>query len=258
MRELVYLSDRKLRQFLGDRRRRWWQRTGVEGELKIPFLGQLKLTRAAEDAERPELDEVIAQIEESTRAARWYADETVRPGQWVQFEAPLNYSAMGRKYFHSAVLFLDSGQQDVRLLLHGSPEHLLIGRDRRVAVDSELDKFAEGLNSPSYEYFWYYVAGGRYGLTFHTDPRDAIRAVWAEGPQGFSKGDIQSALRLTVDLLDERFSPVTAAWMAGYARVTASTTLLRQPGTDPARLVVATPLYVEYVHPPEADELSGA
>lgn len=44
MRELVYLSDRKLQQFLPDRRP-WWRRVQVEGQLKIPVLGHVAITR---------------------------------------------------------------------------------------------------------------------------------------------------------------------------------------------------------------------
>ena len=41
----------------------------------------------------------------------------------------------------------------------------------------------------------------------------------------------------------------TAAWMAGYARIT-SVVNLKDRASEDHRLITATPLYVEYISPP--------
>lgn len=108
MRELIYLSERKLQQFTLDRRRHWWHRVGLEGEVKLPALGGVRISRSADDSTRKaDLDQVIAALERSDRAARWYTEDGLQPGQWVHFEARLNYRVMDEDNFLSTVIFID-------------------------------------------------------------------------------------------------------------------------------------------------------
>ncbi|WP_267880472.1 SAVMC3_10250 family protein [Streptomyces sp. LaPpAH-108] len=60
--------------------------------------------------------------------ADWYAAPDLRPGQWVQFEAPLRCVMLSGAH-QDLVLFVDpaaGGETDrgCRLLMHGSARHL--------------------------------------------------------------------------------------------------------------------------------------
>jgi hypothetical protein len=91
VRELVYLSKRKLRKFdLG-----WWRdlRARVKATIKPPgieFTVETDIRRSDLSA----LDTVIVAPERSDRAPVWFT-ENVQPGQWVHFEAPMSYTTIG-------------------------------------------------------------------------------------------------------------------------------------------------------------------
>jgi uncharacterized protein DUF7019 len=261
VRELVYLSNRKLEQFMLSRPRRWWQRAGVEGEVRLPGLGGVKVTRPNEPAERslPELDRVIDALEQSERAARWFTEDGLRPGQWVHFEAQLNHSVMDEENFRSAVLFLQPGWttsptgRHLQLLLHGSAEHLVGAPPRPVQMSLEVyqGRFSD------HTFF--------HNVHASNELRRSVRAVAGEldhlhhNPQPGEASEIDETIEsddwfaqtvaTIVQRMDDRLSSATAAWMAGYARITA--TVLRPDYYPPLHVVVGTPLYVEYVEAPD-------
>lgn len=273
MRELIYLSERKLRQFMNVRRPRWWHRLTLEGRLTIPFVGSARVSRSPESPFEPRsnLDAIIAEIEGGERATRWFTDKTLTAGQWIQFEAPMNYSSVKDKYFGSVVLFADTGSQfagysseGVRLLLHGSSEHLAgsVATNRRnVTPGAVLDQSVPVRDdSGSDVAYIYHIARkgyifelGRAGEVF-----SQLSAALTQGEDMIlEKGghnvlyehmemDFATALQMTVHILDQFFIPETAAWMKGRARVTA---VIEESSNDP-KVVVATPLYVEYSTPP--------
>lgn len=124
VRELVYLSKRKLRQFdLG-----WWRdlRARVKATIKPPGI-ELTVETDVRRSDLAVLDAVIAALERSDRAPVWFTED-VQPGQWVRFEAPMSYTTIG-----TAIVFLDVDEQSqaypsggqVRLMLHGSAVHLV-------------------------------------------------------------------------------------------------------------------------------------
>jgi hypothetical protein len=281
MREFVYLSERKLRQFTASSSRspRWWQRLGFEGELAFPPFGRAKVASQESSGVPPTLtvDEVIAAFDAGDRHAGWFADGHVRAGQWVFFEAPLNHRVMEQRYFHSAALFLDSGVPaqnypaggSVRLLLHGAREHLLgvaapspVGLDVQAELDQAVPQKSSFASDTSY---LYQLAGQKFGLQNGTVgyvlpqlSQDLLRNE--EIVQDLSStpltvvrqhGNFAEALRMIVGLLDAAFVPETAAWMRGYARVTSAVDLDPISGPGEPRLVTATPLYVEYAPEPE-------
>ena len=146
MRELIYLSDRKLQQFVAGKPRRWWSRTGAEAELDVPFVGKAKVSKPEGDHSRsPSLDRVIRSLEESERAARWFEDEDLSAGQWIHFESRMNFTFM--KGLEAVVFFVDykpdeqpNQWHDERLLLHGSAAHLLEGEP----VTKSFDRYGYG------------------------------------------------------------------------------------------------------------------
>jgi hypothetical protein len=258
VRELVYLSNRKLEQFMLSRPRRWWQRAGVEGEVRLPGLGGVKVTRPNEPAERarPELDRVIDALERSERAARWFTEDDLRPGQWVHFEARLNHSVMDEENFRSAVLFLQPGWttsptgRNLQLLLHGSAEHLAGAPPRPVQMSLEVYQgrhsdhsfFHDVHASNELRRSVRDVAGELDSL--HHDPQPGEAGETIESDDWFAQ-----TVTTIVRRLEDRLSPATAAWMAGYARITAT---VRRPDVAPPQyVVVGTPLYVEYIEAPD-------
>lgn len=230
MRELIYVSQAKLRQLVPDLPGRSGRLRDVEGEVKTP-LGGFKVGKAARET-GPGLARVVAALEASPRAPKWFADPEVRPGQWVHFEAPLSYAVTG-----SVTFFLDSTTPStayptggrLRLLLHGSEEHLvgappMVGFDRSYGpLGSRWNYVIETLNA--HEQVTEETA-------FDVDRRDA------SGPP--------QRLMVMVNRVSEAMqTEFTAAWMGGYARVTA----LYPRGQG--AMLAATPLYVEYIDPPE-------
>ncbi|MFG2292806.1 SAVMC3_10250 family protein [Streptomyces sp. NPDC048603] len=247
MRELIYLSDGKLHQFVPAARR-----TPRTGALRLTTpVGGIDVDAPAADAERQRLrrlDQVDRHLQES---ARWFAEPDLRPGQWVQFEAPLHCVTLGGTY-RNLVLFADTApgrepehdrEAGCRLLMHGSAHHLL----------GHAPVPVEGPPLERYEDF-----GSSYGSVFLTHAGRVVAALAAAShpapgeaeppagdpePAGEAVGpagrDGVLALLRAIDS-----SPVldgTAVWMRGYARVTVL------PGADPGtpRCVVASPLTVE-------------
>lgn len=257
MRELVYLSEAKLAQFLPGPRGGWH----VKGSVTTP-VGSVDVDPVrAPDAELARrLERVIEQV---ARDARWYTDEGLRPGQGVQFEAPLNYGVLDERYFDQMVVFLDSGRPApnyaaggaVRLLLHGSGRHLA-GAPRSVQLADQVQEVrrygwsgggGQSGFGPSQS------PGGYLGLAQNVEMLVATmnHAEQTPKPQGTPRSarpDLAAATRRLIEALETRMYPETAAWMTGYARVTVA---LRDGDTH---YVVASPLNVEHTDSPEPPE----
>ena len=238
MRELIYLSEQKLQQFVTNKSLSWRGKVRMEGDIKIPGIGGVKIGPADPAQGKrtgPDVEKVIDALENSARAAAWFADKGARPGQWVYFEAPLSHIVIG-----GSVIFLDLGKPTdsyptggvVRLMLHGSRIHLT--------------------GSTSVEAIPMRAVGRSH---FHLMMRDLDRYLTAE-EEKFDTSTIPAnedeslpyRLNRVITTLDRSMQlELTAAWMAGYARVTAVV-----PSTPDVNLVVATPLYVEYIVEPKS------
>lgn len=231
MRELVYLSESKLAQFLPGPGGGW----RVKGSVSTP-VGTLDVDPVREpDAELARrLERVIAQV---ARGARWHTEEGLRPGEWIQFEAPLNYSVLDERYFHRMLVFLDPAGGAVRLLLHGSARHLA-GTPSSVRVAGSVeDSYDAGGGGQS--------SGGYVQLARNVERLIGTMASGADAGPDPAGPSLAAATRRLVGALDARMYPETAAWMTGYARVTVA---LRD---GDVRYVVASPLNVEHTDPPE-------
>lgn len=128
VREIVYLSESKLRQFVPAPRR--VPRTGA---LRVTTpLGGIDMDAPAASAEQGQLRHLRDVSKHVELMADWYAQPDLRPGQWVQFEAPLRCVTLGGAH-QELVLFVDPAgrgrtgsvaDEDCRLLMHGSVRHL--------------------------------------------------------------------------------------------------------------------------------------
>ncbi|NIH86517.1 SAVMC3_10250 family protein [Amycolatopsis granulosa] len=225
MRELIYVSEAKLRQLVPDLPRRPRGLRDVEAQVTTP-VGGIKVGKPARETE-PGLAGAVAALEASPRAPRWFAEPGVRPGEWVHFEAPMAYGEVG-----GAVVFLDVDEAGaeyptggrLRLLLHGSRHHLV----GSLPAERDMDDR------------WHHSMWVRFTqvLLKLTDPGQAGNA----GDERFL-GRVVTAMDRLADRLQPEFA---AAWVAGYARITA---VLPE---DERTILVATPLYVEHVAAPEA------
>ncbi|MEU2368104.1 SAVMC3_10250 family protein [Streptomyces pseudogriseolus] len=251
MQEVIYLSDRKLSQFLPGLRSAWpRQRVSVS----TPF-GGVEVDPApgpASDLWGRHLLRVVRRVEES---ARWYTEAGARPGQWIAFEAPLNYFVLDGAD-PTMVFFADTPAKDqpVRLLLHGSVDHLIAGPPARVTDETrQSGTLVRNL------------------LGSDASAPGALLAALSDdlgaGPDG-RRPSLVTALHALLARIDAQTHPETAATMRGYARVTTGFPATKSPGSpghpgSPGLpgLLVASPLYVEYaenVEYPEDTEYADA
>lgn len=177
MRELVYLSERKLGEFRQERRRGFRVR-----EIGVPGVGQVGIEQPGDS----HLDDVIDHL---GGIARWYQEDGLTPGEWVQFEATLSYLVLRQPDDHSfsVLLFADEPGRR-RLVLHGSPEHLVGAPAPPVAEVSDL--------TASF--------GANLKMMLHRYMRSP---------------DERTLLGRLLDFEDP-FDPELAAPMTGYARIT--------------------------------------
>ncbi|MEV6203227.1 SAVMC3_10250 family protein [Streptomyces sp. NPDC051771] len=235
LREFVYLSDGKISQFLSGP-----ERLRLPGALRLNTpVGGVDEDAHADGGEWERvrrLKKISKNLEEK---GRWFADDGLRPRDWVWFEAPLHCVTLRGDYRHM-VLFADPVHgQDLeyddkaacRLLFHGSA-HRLIGFAPMV-----VDGPVPGIDG-----------GSSIGTTFLTTAGHVVRALsvehdpiaeGAESPLVCLNGSGVRDLLTAVDTRNEGAS--TAAWMYGFAQVTAD--LPAEGGLS--RCVMASPLALE-------------
>ncbi|WP_328468987.1 SAVMC3_10250 family protein [Streptomyces sp. NBC_00448] len=281
--ELVYLSDAKLRQFVPLARRRFSGRLKMALKVSTPLVG-VDVSPAATNDERERLDHLRRVTEQIESHARWFTDAEHRPGQWIWFEAPLNDMLLDDPFSHM-VVFLDPGDpvegydpvdasgRKVRLLMHGSAEHLLLPalppRQEPPPAARTVTEYATGgttwtsggggsSTSPGYSEVtrsraWFRREGGQAHDTLDTLGHQDLPVLPADSPptEVSRLGHFHRGTAELVDWLDRRASAPTAAWTRGYARVTADLAYPPVGGDTAApfsRVVIASPLYVEYAH----------
>lgn len=247
MRELVYLSHRKLSQFQPERRRGGIFRRITGASAKAPLtLGELSVTFESSNARSiPHLDEVLKELDTRRRGVQWYGSEDVRAGDWMQFEALLTYAVVGEDQDLDAgdrpLLFWEPvpppeefgrqlpppGSTGPHLLLHASPDGLV----GRLSPGDEQDNLSEPDG----------IVRALRHLRHADDSGNAEALAGADWIYGI--GEI-------VRYLDFHFPSFMASWLAGYARVTGII-----PARDELRAdyILASPLYVERVSEPEND-----
>ncbi|WP_443034705.1 SAVMC3_10250 family protein [Streptomyces sp. BE308] len=244
MRELIYLSGRKLAQFREDgrRRRRLWQRRVSELGATAPLgLGELQVTLGDAPQEGPNLERVLRHLESLTPKPAEYSEASPDAGRWVKFKTRMNYQLVRpttdgwdangenieRPAGPAAVVFWEPHSRSEpwsspkpRLVLHGSPEHLL----GPAATTPEPTGLSVSRSYPP----------GFMDLLYGSRPRNG------EDP-GAALGDL-------LHQLDGRFPPHAAGLFTGYARVTFGLSVPFSVGghSATARAVVASPLYVEH------------
>ncbi|MEU5980373.1 SAVMC3_10250 family protein [Streptomyces sp. NPDC047315] len=242
MRDVIYLSVGKLQQFLPEPRR--GPRAGAV-RLSTPFGVGVDVDAQASDGEQGRMRHLQQVQKHLEGSALWYEQPDLRPGLWVQFEAPMRCVTL-RGAHQSLLLFVDSGpgsggdgDADCRLLLHGSAHHLL-GWAPQLTDGPALNEIGGGDSVGSV----FLTRAGRVveALSPDFDPEAPSADAASASPlaPALSATGVRDLLR-ALDAGREGID-VTAP-MTGYARVTA--VLPEQDGAP--RCLVASPLTVEYV-----------
>ncbi|MGW0120505.1 SAVMC3_10250 family protein [Streptomyces sp. NPDC003327] len=236
MREIVYLSEGKLKQFLPEPRR-----APRAGALRVTTpVGGFDVESPAADGDQSRLRHLELVSRHMEEVSRWYEEPDLRPGEWVQFEARLRSVTLPGAH-RNLVLFVDpppSGGAGhgggCRLLLHGSVRHL------RGWIPETADPLeTEAVDNEA-----------SFGPSFVTRAGQVVRALDGpeDGPVG-GEGAAEPVRRLSsrgirelVAALDmENGDLDTAVPMTGYARVS----VLVPESEDGPRCLVASPLTVQ-------------
>ncbi len=236
MREFVYISDRKVGQFLPDPRgKREWFRRHIKMGIQTP-LGSLSAElpeRTSQLDREVQLRRIIDHVEVE---AQWYESRSVVTGQWIFFDALMRYGVVAGSDASSVVVFIDANRRDVRLLLHGSSEHLA----------GPLANVPEpGWRSPSEGSLFLEMIPGVMERNNPLDVEESTEPGRIELSSGYG-----GVIKSMVDMLDDLLV-APPSWLAGYARVTAQDPLVQTAGSW---TVLASPLFVERVPPPQSDE----
>jgi hypothetical protein len=241
MREFIYLSDRKLQQFLPEAIPAWRRIGRLKAQINAP-IGSISVeSSTANDSQAArvaQLQNVVRHVEQS---AKWWDADDVEAGDWIFLEERINYWVIQVAKGSAVVLFLKLAQDEIRrtrLLLHGSPEHLTSAVKAQHRLRSESASL-----SPSD------------GFRFR-DMLPVLRKVVHSLDNGSKKEGPYGARNLSWDIedlvleLDKSSTPATAMWLAGYARVTARIEASSTKKTK-ATLMTASPLYLEVLMPPD-------
>ncbi|GAA3184961.1 MULTISPECIES: SAVMC3_10250 family protein [Streptomyces] len=239
MREIAYLSEAKLRQFVPEPRR--LPRASAL-RLTTPF-GGIDMDASTTDGERGHLRHLREVHQHLESVAGWYTEAELRPGQWVMFETPLRCVTLSGAH-QDLVVFVDSARAqgtdratvgDCRLLMHGSARHLRGWTPLLVdGPDLKITASASSLGESFVTRAGQVVAA----LTRHREPLPEDEQSPGTAPELHGRG-VQALLHA----LDREDSGIdTSTVMTGYARVTGIL-----PKTDTtSRCLVASPLIVEY------------
>lgn len=253
MREVVYLSEGKIQQFLPEHGRTW---SLSRLSIRSPVAG-VDVDRAAA-TDQQQLAARLRDVEKHiAKTAIPYTEPLARvPGTWVEFRAPLSYATVEQDQIGSMVLFVQpeaaavsvAWGRRVRLLLHGSARHLLGRSPQQLDYDLRGSITVDGtLRSGSdSESFSFLVSNADmlsnvFGLR-RIDPR---AYGISDGPSKLSRDSFDGAMANFMSVVDEHLTPGAAAWMAGYARVTQ----LVKDYSRRLNYLVASPLYVMYSTP---------
>jgi len=238
MRELVYLSQRKLSQFQPARTRgRLLSRITGFGAHAPLSMGEVSVTFAEGTAKStPDLQTVINELDNRIKAVQWYESNDLQVGDWVQFESVMNLAIVdihGRQR-DSLLLFWEprvgrgTDASAATLMLHGSVDGLLEGAPKLA------DPAVNSMSAPQA------LVQALAQLRNSDDPLNQVQ---------MNIRNWDHALTVIVDRLDLKYPRFMASWLAGYARITG----ILADGNGTTTYILATPLYVERVSPPAGD-----
>jgi hypothetical protein len=230
MRDLLYLSENKMRALIPQLPGQLRRRLGFEAGLNVGVASaRASLPGEPQPSSIALLDAVVEMIEQE-KGSRWRTDPDLRAGDWVQFEEEFLYGdAASAGEALSGLVYFAATDGEAPFVLCGSSVHVLDrwqsgdGPSRRVGhfyMDALLD-YARALAGLPDEA----------AVTEFTPPR--------------TRGSLRYALGFLTHVETQR----DPGWAAGPVRLSGHARVLAvEPDPDGERpaCVLATPLYVQY------------
>jgi len=234
--EFIYISKEKADRF-GARRRRI---ASLSAGMGVP-VAQANISVTADDHDDREMlhKSLRRAARAARRAARWYEDEGITPGDWIRFSGDFGYSILDSASFRLFLMTQTAAtlRGDTALLLFGSPGNAQVGKPPAAINVSELDSYAANL------------------ITF---ARDLLGGEAVEPPTAGRSEHNRSAVQLFARIAAAHHGTEHVEGLAKTAEVINGTILMMpdhctEEDTDylpeaelprPTRLVIASPLYV--------------
>ncbi|MFC5753612.1 SAVMC3_10250 family protein [Actinomadura rugatobispora] len=252
-RDLLYLSENKMRVLSPQVPQQIWKKAGFEagvnggpafsqGPASRPFWARLFPARARGDAPQSSvtmLDPVIEMIEQQ-RKVRWFTDERLHAGDWVQFEDEFFYgdaAPAGMSYDEVVVVtglvYFAARPQGTPFVLIGSSANVL---DRWQPPDSHIKTVGA-----------YYVEAVRaYAARLARLPDEAAESEFTP-PRSRRSSDHNLVQALRYLAPTARSVEPHSGWAAGPVTLRGHARVLATPKVEIwGRAILATPLYVEY------------
>jgi hypothetical protein len=235
--EFIYISKEKVGRFGADRPRRI---KSLSAGMGVP-AAQANMSVTADDHDdREKLHASLRRASRSaSRAARWYQDEDVMPGDWIKFSGDFGYSILDSASFRLFLMTQTAAtlHGNIALLLFGNPGNAQVGKPPPAVNVSELDSYVANL------------------ITF---ARDLIDDETPEPTEPRSERD-RSAVQLFARIAAAHHGTEHVEGLAKTTDIINSTPIIMVPdrGAEedpdylpeaglprPSRLVIASPLYV--------------
>ena len=247
MRELLYVSDAKLKSFVDDGRRLRLPKVSGEGEVSVLEALKLKFSISGSDRSSDaatlrevlkRVDKVIKHLDNSDQPPVWYEDVGQRPGYWVQFEAHMAYLRDREMFMMWSSPIVTGG---IALVLHGSARHLLDDELREAGNRYDIVRHSDWpIFENSFRRFVERFADsdGSSEMVSHR----AVRRWWR--PKAKSQemsSDRWFDEKVKRDLVRSWYR-FDSSIVTGFARVTY---VGPKSDTDGIQVLAATPLYVE-------------
>ncbi|MDP9607906.1 SAVMC3_10250 family protein [Streptomyces hygroscopicus] len=232
MRDLLYLSENKMRALVPQLSGRLRRRLGLEAGFNAGVASvKATLPSDAQPSSAALLDAVVNMIERA-RGFRSRTDGDLQPGDWIRFEEAFHYGdAPGR------VRDEDTAAGLVYFAAKDGPPFVLLGSGVHV-LDRWQSEEARGPGRP-----FYMDAIRAYARRLAELPDEAATGEFEPLPRPRRAVPLRHAMEYLCDSVGRWESPWVSqlVQLGGHARV-----LAVEPMSDGTRSVLATPLYVEY------------
>jgi hypothetical protein len=230
MRDLLYLSENKMRALVPQLPGQLRRRLGFEAGLNVGVASaRASLPGEPQPSSIALLDAVVEMIEQE-KGSRWRADPDLRAGDWVQFEDEFLYGdAANAGEALSGLVYFAATDGEAPFVLCGSSVHVL---DRWQAEDEP---------------------GRRVGRFYMDALLDYARALAGLPDEAavteFTPPRTRGSLRYALGFLTQVETQRDPGWATGPVRLSGHARVLAvEPDPDGGRppCVLATPLYVQY------------
>ncbi len=236
--EFIYISKEKVGRFGANQPRRI---TSLSAGIGIPVAQANISVRADDHDDREKLQASLRRASRAaSRAAHWYQDEDVAPGDWIKFGGDFGYSILDSASFRLFLMTQTAAtlRGHVALLMFGNPSNAQVGKPPATVSISELDSYAANL------------------IIF---ARDLIDAETPPTPTDGRGERERSAIQLFTRIAAAHHGTEHVEGLAKTTEVISDTTIIMVPDRAaeedpdhlpeaelprPSRLIIASPLYV--------------